>query len=871
MGFIISDIEKRWPGSKIPFEISDADFPKYGLDWQVIQDAIEQWNNKSDVPLVLRNNESDYVIFKSGKEYLSDIGRTKGMQIIYCNIDVTKDKFAIGTVIHEIGHACGLFHEHQRPDRDNFVNVMSTDPRDYLISPHGTMVGDYNCCSIMHYPEIPGKISNVTCTTIGQNTLLTRGDLEAIQAMYPIAEITTLTDTSDYGTSLVFRQDKLFIAWTGEDDHINIANINFQGIGQSFLENKVTLNYKSNSSPALVTHQGQLLLSHTGEDDHIYVAVLDIDPNGKITVQKNNQLGFTSNSSPALVSHQSQLLLSHTGEDDHIYVAIMDVDPNGKVTVKKNNQLGFTSNYSPALASNNVNIILAFTGKDDHIYVVGVFTSPNGTVNISPNYKQLNEESKAGPTIEFHVNRLFLAWRGNDEYLNIMVSDDFGLTFHDKRLSYESSNKSPLLAANQDSPFDSLFISWKGADNENLNIGAITLPPVVPELVGFPHSGNALQSTIGIKGNYELLIIQDESLEYLSHNNDNLISSCDTGPQDWKKNPPPFKEDRIGITNVTLFQSNFIDMGIHGNLEAIARANNTKLYSYSFFEQKQQWAGPKGVIVDGNLINGVSGKPALIQSTFGKKGNLEMLIPLDNELKYCSINMEKPGSPPWADWELVKWQPTVPKGKTVKGVALIQSNYKDDGFHGRLEAIAWLEDILGEKPTGSLYYYYLNTDTLTWSNPEEILVYKKPITGITGNPVFIQSTFHSNLEFKKFCKIRNHETLCSNGDFEMLVPMNNRLAHYYRKNDSPLTSWVERKSEPKIPDMYSVKNVALFQSNFRSNCVQGNLVAIVHMEKKDDRLGTRLYSYCFDSKNEVWKGPFPITTQGNNITGWIQF
>lgn len=822
MGFIISDIEKRWPGSKIPFEISDADFPKYGLDWQVIQDAIEQWNNKSDVPLVLRNNESDYVIFKSGKEYSSDLGRKKGMQIIYCNIDVTKDKFAIGNVIHEIGHACGLDHEHQRPDRGNFVNVMSTDPRDYLISPFSTMVGNYNCCSIMHYPETPGEISNVACTTIGQKALLNKGDLEAIQAMYPIAEITTFTDTSDYGTSLVFKQDNLFIAWTGEDDHINIANINFQGTGQSFLENKVTLNFTSNSSPALVTHQGQLLLSHTGEDDHIYVAIMDVDPNGNVTVQKNNQLGFTSN-------------------------------------------------YSPALASNKAHIILAFTGKDNHIYVVEVFTSPNGTINISTNYKQLNEESEASPTIEFHVNRLFLAWRGNDEYLNIMVSDDFGLTFHDKRLSYESSNESPVLAANQESPFDSLFISWKGADNENLNIGTITLPPIVPELVGFPHSGNALQSTIGIKGNYELLIIQDEALKYFSHNNDNLSSSCDTRPQDWKENPHPLKKNRIGITNVTLFQSNFIDKGIHGNLEAIARANNNQLYSYSFFEQKQQWTDPEEVKVDGKVINGVSGKPALIQSTFGKKGNLEMLIPLDDELKYCSVNMDKPGSPPWLDWESVKWQPIVPKGKTVKGVALIQSNYKDDGVHERLEAIAWLEGLVGETPYESLYYYYLNTDTLTWSNPEEILVYKSPITGITGNPAFIQSTFHPNLEFKKFCKRGNHETLCSNGDFEMLVPMNDRLAHYYRKNDSPLTPWIERKSQPKIPEKFSVKNVALFQSNFRNNCVQGNLVAIVHMEKPDDREGTRLFSYCFDSKTRVWHGPFPITTQGNNITGWIQF
>ncbi|KFM95612.1 hypothetical protein D0U04_25605 [Bacillus clarus] len=209
MGFIINDIEKRWPGGKIPFEISDMDSPKYGMGRQVIEDAIEQWNSKSDIPLVPRDNENDYVTFKSGKKSESHVGRKKGMQIISCDIDLKNNKF--GDVLHEIGHACGLFHEHQRPDRGSFVNVMSNDPRDYAIIPNGTKIDNYNCCSIMHYPGIPGKISNLNCTTIGQNALLSQEDLDAIQVMYPIVYITTSADTSDYGTALVSNQNDLFM------------------------------------------------------------------------------------------------------------------------------------------------------------------------------------------------------------------------------------------------------------------------------------------------------------------------------------------------------------------------------------------------------------------------------------------------------------------------------------------------------------------------------------------------------------------------------------------------------------------------------------------------------------------------------------
>ena len=65
----------------------------------------------------------------------------------------------IGTVLHEIGHAIGLFHEHSRPDRDEHVTLhyenlkpgFENNVKLGMMSLITTNDIPYDHASIMHY------------------------------------------------------------------------------------------------------------------------------------------------------------------------------------------------------------------------------------------------------------------------------------------------------------------------------------------------------------------------------------------------------------------------------------------------------------------------------------------------------------------------------------------------------------------------------------------------------------------------------------------------------------------------------------------------------------------------------------------------
>ena len=181
----------RWPGGVIPFVI-DADIPHP----ERIHDAIQQWTEVTPIRLVRRTDEVNYVRFvRENNDGLcfSSIGMIGGEQKIR-----TDDKCETGTLVHEIGHTVGLWHEQSRRDRDRFVKVVYQNIAQGSLRDFERHINDepdyshYDFASIMHYGAYadckeargPSLETIPPGIPIGQRKSLSLGDIDAVEHMY---------------------------------------------------------------------------------------------------------------------------------------------------------------------------------------------------------------------------------------------------------------------------------------------------------------------------------------------------------------------------------------------------------------------------------------------------------------------------------------------------------------------------------------------------------------------------------------------------------------------------------------------------------------------------------------------------------------
>ncbi|RPF39336.1 astacin (peptidase family M12A) [Streptomyces sp. TLI_185] len=507
MGFGLSPTsENRWPDGIIPFEIDATDFPAGTADRKAVTDAINTWNTVSIVRLVPRTTETTFTRFISGSGCSTSTGRditVTGEDAISC--DIASGSFGAGNVMHEIGHAIGLIHEHQRTDRELMVTVDEANIRpekvdDFKIT-DGCKLGSYDCGSIMHYSQtafgkMVGGVTQTTisikpgvfCPAIGQRNNPSGGDIAATRALYEevigLTYKVTLPEFTDFCPTITSNGKHVLLAWTGESNRdINVRLSNDDGL--TFPVKHIASD-TSIDAPALVSvpdpYGGRAFIAWTGEGaNKLNFAQVEWRDN-PLSIDgliNKETLSEESDHRPALTIHQGMTCLAWTGKDDRLNIMFGVL--GGRPWAGKHTFDTETSDSSPTLTSYNGQLFMSWRGSGNkNINVARVILDGTTVLGLADKVT-LNDTSDYSPSLAAQDGLVFLGWTGEGaQHLNLRWSIDSGNCSQKFVLDGESSDASPCLTEHK----NQLTMSWRGSGDKRINVAKIAFrsrpsPPVV--------------------------------------------------------------------------------------------------------------------------------------------------------------------------------------------------------------------------------------------------------------------------------------------------------------------------------------------------------------------------------------------------------
>ncbi|XP_055344907.1 hatching enzyme 1.2-like [Paramacrobiotus metropolitanus] len=189
-----------WPKEKpIPYRIQQ----EYSIwDRRKIEAAMRFIENETKcLQFQRQTREGEYIHFRVGRyssQCEAQIGRHPGsLTTVFMGTGCLASQ---GTIIHEILHALGMFHEQSRPDRDDYVEIYAEniEPRalhNFAVLRNMSMYGtQYDVESIMHYHPFEFKKKGSNQPTIlpklgenkkmGQRQTLTHLDVAKLKQAY---------------------------------------------------------------------------------------------------------------------------------------------------------------------------------------------------------------------------------------------------------------------------------------------------------------------------------------------------------------------------------------------------------------------------------------------------------------------------------------------------------------------------------------------------------------------------------------------------------------------------------------------------------------------------------------------------------------
>ncbi|KAH9503506.1 Blastula protease 10 [Bulinus truncatus] len=145
----------RWTAATIPYSFANGHFDE--KEQYMMRRSMTEWERYTCMHFRAANGQDkNSVRFQNGVGCNSQLGMVGGIQDL--NLQAPGCRFK-GLYLHEIGHAIGLVHEHQLPDRDGYINILyhNVQPQmrvwfnKYAPDIVNQMKVPYEYSSVMHY------------------------------------------------------------------------------------------------------------------------------------------------------------------------------------------------------------------------------------------------------------------------------------------------------------------------------------------------------------------------------------------------------------------------------------------------------------------------------------------------------------------------------------------------------------------------------------------------------------------------------------------------------------------------------------------------------------------------------------------------
>ncbi|XP_023229533.1 astacin-like metalloprotease toxin 3 [Centruroides sculpturatus] len=186
-----------WPEGIIPYVIEEELLSSNKTKW-LIKAAMMNFQRSTCIRFIERTNEETFVRIFKGPGCYASVGRDKGEH----SVSLSDGCMYFGTIVHELNHIVGFYHEQNRPDRDEYIKILWENIKPHMESqfvkfgPHQMRIlNNFDYTSIMLYGErffskdgrsrtMIAKRPGVRLVNISSKPGLSKSDIFRINTLY---------------------------------------------------------------------------------------------------------------------------------------------------------------------------------------------------------------------------------------------------------------------------------------------------------------------------------------------------------------------------------------------------------------------------------------------------------------------------------------------------------------------------------------------------------------------------------------------------------------------------------------------------------------------------------------------------------------